>query len=155
MIKLWFHLPWLWLKRDILLLCLHDFPDPHPAGSPGTGLCGATADLSGISLADSAWVSLDFLFFLFPWQILHPDCCSARKEGVSGRQEWGAGGQERKELSLSPHHWKTGTFCSSALVQSSPSRSYKVPSLSWKKYFLHACNIVQWDAENFFVFIII
>lgn len=59
----------------------------------------------------TAWVYLAFLS-LFPWQILHADYCLttqvsvAMKEGVSGRQEWGAGGQERQELSLLPRHCK-------------------------------------------------
>lgn len=156
MIKLWFRLPWLWLKRDILLLYLHGFPDPHPAGSPGTGLYGARADLSDISrktVFGSLWIFFSF-FSLGRSCIqtavqLHKPLV-ARKEGVSGRQEWGARGQERKELSLLPHHWKAGTFCSSALIQSSASSSYKVPSLLWKEYFLNTCNIFQWDSENFF-----
>lgn len=104
MIKLWFHLPWLWLERDILLLCLCVFLDPHPAGSPGTGLCGARADLSDISLAERLFGSL---WIFFPFFSLGRSCSTtkalvARKEGVSGRQELGAGGWERQEFSLLP-----------------------------------------------------
>lgn len=69
MVKLWFHLPWLWLKRDILLLCLCVFPDPRPAGSPGTGLCRARAGLSDSSLAERLCLGFSgfpFLSLSFP-----------------------------------------------------------------------------------------
>lgn len=111
MIKLCFHLSWLWLKRDILLLCLCVFPDPHPAGSPGTGLFRARADLPGISLAERlCWGFSGFSFLSFP--LTHPTsrllwmACGGQ-EGGSVRQAgmWCRRVGEAGALPF-PTHWK-------------------------------------------------
>lgn len=90
---------------------LRVLPVPHPAGSPGTGLPETGAGPTGSTSAESLCLGASFfpLFFFFLRRrsdhrfrplVSHITTLVAAKEGVSGKQEWVAGGKKGQELFL-------------------------------------------------------